>query len=132
MSGSEPREAVTRLAGLKVLVVENEPVIAMAIEDMLKAIGCSVVWHANGVPEALEMMRDHRPDCAILDLHLAGELAYPIARWLATERIPFVFAKGYGRRKILEPWTSRPAIQKPFSIQSLRTKLTEALDQTDV
>jgi DNA-binding response OmpR family regulator len=118
-----------RLSGAKVLVVEDEPVIAMALEQMLKTIGCSVVWHANGVTEALAMMRDHRPDCAVLDLYLAGELAYPIARWLDAERIPFVFAKGYGRRTILGEWASRPAIQKPFSVRALQAKLEAALDQ---
>ena len=102
--------AAARLKGLKVLVVEDEPVLAMKLEEMLKAIGCAVVWHATGVTEALTMMRQHRPDCAVLDLYLTGEMAYPIARWLESERIPFVFAKGYGRRTILGDWASRPAI----------------------
>jgi DNA-binding response OmpR family regulator len=122
-------DMTSRLSGLKVLVVEDEPVIAMTLEEMLKTIGCSVVWHANGVTEALAMMRDHKPDCAILDLYLAGELAYPIARWLDAARIPFVFAKGYGRRTILGEWASRPVIQKPFSIRALQAKLEAALDQ---
>lgn len=120
--------ATARLKGLKVLVVEDEPVLAMKLEEMLKAIGFSVVWHATGVTEALTMMREHRPDCAVLDLYLAGEMAYPIARWLESERIPFVFAKGYGRRTILGNWASRPAIQKPFTLRALQAKLIAALE----
>ena len=129
MTSSDTTTPNARLVGLKVLVVEDEPVIAIALEEMLKAIGCSVVWHANGVTEALAMMRDQKPDCAVLDLYLGGELAYPIARWLDAARIPFIFAKGYGRRTILGEWASRPAIQKPFSIRALRAKLEAALDQ---
>jgi CheY-like chemotaxis protein len=120
-----------RLKGLKVLVVEDQPIMAMTLEEMLRAIGCSVVWHASGVTDALAMMRSQRPDCAVVDLYLSGELAYPIARWLAAEGIPFVFLKGYGRRTILGDWASRPAIQKPFSVRSLQAKLEAALEQAD-
>ena len=120
-----------RLKGLKVLVVEDQPIMAMTLEEMLRAIGCSVVWHASGVTDALAMMRSHRPDCAVVDLYLSGELAYPVARWLASEGIPFVFLKGYGRRTILGDWASWPAIQKPFSVRSLQAKLEAALDQAD-
>jgi len=128
MNKSRHVAASARLKGVKVLVVEDEPVLAMKLEEMLRAIGCSVVWHASGVTEALAMMRDHRPDCAVLDLYLAGEMAYPIARWLDSEKIPFVFAKGYGRRTILGDWASRPAIQKPFKFRALQSKLIAALD----
>ena len=120
-----------RLKGLKVLVVEDQPIMAMTLEEMLRAIGCSVVWHASGVTDALAMMRSQRPDCAVVDLYLSGELAYPIARWLAADGIPFVFLKGYGRRTILGDWASRPAIQKPFSVRSLQAKLEAALEQAD-
>lgn len=120
-----------RLKGLKVLVVEDQPIMAMTLEEMLRAIGCSVVWHASGVTDALAMMRSQRPDCAVVDLYLSGELAYPVARWLAAEEIPFVFLKGYGRRTILGDWASRPAIQKPFSVRSLQAKLEAALEQAD-
>ena len=120
-----------RLKGLKVLVVEDQPIMAMTLEEMLRAIGCADVWHASGVTDALAMMRSQRPDCAVVDLYLSGELAYPIARWLAAEGIPFVFLKGYGRRTILGDWASRPAIQKPFSVRSLQAKLEAALEQAD-
>jgi CheY-like chemotaxis protein len=120
-----------RLKGLKVLVVEDQPIMAMTLEEMLRAIGCADVWHASGVTDALATMRSHRPDCAVVDLYLSGELAYPVARWLASEGIPFVFLKGYGRRTILGDWASRPAIQKPFSVRSLQAKLEAALDQAN-
>lgn len=115
--------------GLKVLVVQDQPLISLQLERMLKSLGCSAVWHAGGITEALAVMREHRPNAAILELYLAGELAYPIARWLDAEKIPFVFTTGYGRRKILGHWASRPAIQKPFTMKALRTKLASALDQ---
>jgi CheY-like chemotaxis protein len=120
-----------RLTGLRVLVVEDQLIMAMTLEEMLRALGCSVVWHASGVTDALAMMRMHRPDCAVVDLYLSGEPAYPIARWLDSEQIPFVFLKGYGRRTILGDWASRPAIQKPFSVRSLQAKLEAALGQVE-
>jgi CheY-like chemotaxis protein len=129
MSKPDQSAATTRLVGLEVLVVEDEPVISLSLEDMLKALGCSLVLHASGVTEALAIIHDHRPDAAVLDLYLAGELAYPIARWLDAEKIPFVFTIGYGRRTISGNWASRPAIQKPITMKALRTKLEAALDQ---
>jgi DNA-binding response OmpR family regulator len=129
MSKPDQSAAATRLIGLKVLVVEDEPVTSLSLEDMLKALGCSLVLHASGVTEASAIIRDDRPDAAVLDLYLAGELAYPVARWLDAEKIPFVFTIGYGRRKVLGHWASRPAIQKPVTMKALRTKLEAALDQ---
>ena len=125
----DPPKESARLKGRTVLVVEDQPIMAMTIEEMLRALGCSVVWHASGITDALAMMRSQRPDCAVVDLYLAGDLAYPIARWLDSERIPFVFLKGYGRRAILSDWASRPSVQKPFSVRTLQAKLEAALDQ---
>lgn len=125
---SDQAKESARLKGLKVLVVEDQLIMAMTLEEMLRALGCAVVWHASGVTDALAMIRDHRPDLAVVDLYLSREPAYPIARWLDSERIPFVFLKGYGRRTILGDWASRPAIQKPFSVRALQSKLEAALE----
>jgi DNA-binding response OmpR family regulator len=107
--------------------VEDETVVSLVIDDMLKALGCSVIWHASGVTDALAILRESRPDVALLDVYLAGELAYPIARWLDSEKVPFVLTTGYGRRQILGHWAGRPTIQKPYTVPKLRAKLELAL-----
>jgi CheY-like chemotaxis protein len=121
-SGGDPP-----FGGLKVLVVEDETVVSLVIDEMLKALGCSVVWHASGVNDALAILRRRRPDVGLLDVYLAGELAYPIARWLDSEKVPFVLTTGYGRRHILDHWAGRPIIQKPHTLAKLRAKLELAL-----
>jgi CheY-like chemotaxis protein len=127
MSKSGSSEADPPFAGLKVLVVEDETVVSLVIDDMLKALGCAVIWHASGVTDALTILRDRKPDVALLDVYLAGELAYPIARWLDSEKVPFVLTTGYGRRQILGHWAERPTIQKPYTVPKLRAKLELAL-----
>ncbi|WP_119459198.1 response regulator [Rhodospirillaceae bacterium SYSU D60014] len=120
---SEPLSA----DGLKILVVEDETIISFLIEDMLQELGCAVVWHAGDVREALALLRDRRPDVAVLDVNLGRELAYPIAAQLDAARIPFIFATGYGRDGIPDEWASRPVIQKPFAIETLAAALDSVL-----
>jgi CheY-like chemotaxis protein len=110
-------------AGLKVLVVEDETIVSFLIEDMLEALGCAEVWHAGDVVGALAILRDRRPDIAVLDVNLGHEPAYPIAERLEAERIPFAFATGYGRDGIPDRWARRPVIQKPFTQEMLAAVL---------
>lgn len=120
-------EAPPRFAGVQILLVEDETVVSFVIEDMLKELGCSKVWHARGVGEALAILRDRRPDAAVLDVNLAGELGYAVAEHLESAHIPFLFATGYGRHGIPDRWSSRPAIQKPFRYQALAAALGSLL-----
>jgi DNA-binding response OmpR family regulator len=127
MIGCEQSGAALQFEGLTVLVVEDETLIAFLVEDMLQELGCAVVWHASGASEALSMLRDRRPDAAVLDVNLRGELAYPLAVYLDAAGIPFVFATGYGRAGIPGHWASRPIIQKPFAAKTLAAALGSAL-----
>lgn len=121
-SGPTPPEHPP-FAGLKVLVVEDETIVSFLVEDMLEALGCAEVWHAGDVVEALAILRDRRPDVAVLDVNLGHEPAYPIAERLEEERIPFAFVTGYGRDGIPDRWAPRPAIQKPFTQEVLAAVL---------
>jgi CheY-like chemotaxis protein len=119
MSASEFSEASPQFAGLKVLIVEDEAIVSFLVEDMLRDLGFAVVWHATSVEEALTILGDRRPDAAVLDVNLAGEMVFPVATHLATSRIPFIFATGYGRKGIPDAWNETPVIQKPFDIETL-------------
>ena len=115
------------LTGLCVLVVEDEAVVSLLIESMLEDLGCREILYASGVQEALEILSKRTPDAAVLDVNLAGEPAYPIARRLASSAVPFIFATGYGIGGVHEDWTGRPVIQKPFQSDMLASALASAL-----
>lgn len=115
------------LEGLSVLVVEDESIVSLMVESMLTELGCAQVWYASGVSEALEILAERTPDAAVLDVNLAGEQVYPVARRLAAEAIPFIFASGYGGSGIEREWGARPVIQKPFHSNTLAAALATAL-----
>lgn len=77
-----------------ILVVENEPLIAMDVETMLQAIGANRVHHALTCKEALEWIEGNDPDIAVLDLHLRDGPCTVVAEKLAARTIPFVIYSG--------------------------------------
>jgi CheY-like chemotaxis protein len=87
---------MTGLTGLRVLVVEDEPVVAMCLEDILEELGCVTIGPASRLAEGLELAERGALDAAILDINLFGERSTPIAEALRARGVPFVFASGYG------------------------------------
>lgn len=116
------------LDGLKVLVVEDETLVAMLLEDMLADHGCVVAGTAGRVAQAMEMIGDDSLaiEAAILDVNLAGEPSFPLAELLAGKGVPFVFATGYGAGGLPEAWRDRPTLQKPFSHDEVGKMLLQA------
>lgn len=84
------------MTGLRVLIVEDEPIVAMCLEDILFALGHDVVGPASRLAEGLALAESEAVDVAILDINLDGERSTVIAQALAARGIPFVFASGYG------------------------------------
>src|SRR5271165_2043073 len=80
----------------RVLLVEDEAMIAMLIEDMLADLGCDVVATAGQLGEAVSLARSGSFDLAFLDLNLRGVPSYPVAQALRERGIPFAFVTGYG------------------------------------
>ncbi len=115
------------LDGLSILVVEDETIISLLLEDMLLNLGCGAVWHASGVNEALALLKEKRPDAALLDVNLSGEPAYPVAEQLESAAIPFIFSTGYGTSGLPARWGAKPTVQKPFTLQTLEKALSAAL-----
>lgn len=120
------------LSNRKVLVVEDEMIIAMLIEDMLDEFGCKLVGPATNVPRALELIAKESIDVAVLDLNLDGKDTYAIADALQRKNVPFIFATGYGSAGLRQEYGNRPVLQKPFPASDLETALTEALSGTNV
>lgn len=115
-----------RLAGLRILVVEDEPLVAMLIEDLLLELGCTVVGPAATVAQALALA-DTSPDAALLDVNLGAEQSYPVADRLAADGVPFAFVTGYGRHGLTGPHAERPTIPKPFKPATFGHEIAKAL-----
>ena len=101
----------------RILVVEDETLVAMIIEDVLLDAGASVVGTAASVDDALRLIRAVPPggmDAAVLDLDLCGRKADPVAEALADRKVPFVLATGYTRPELPGCATGMPMMCKPF------------------
>jgi len=107
----------------RILVVEDEMLIGMLLEDMLIDMGHEVVGIVPRVNEALASVQEKAFDAAILDVHLNGQTAFPVAEALIERGIPFVFATGYGERGLPEKYQGCPVLQKPFSKDDLERML---------
>jgi CheY-like chemotaxis protein len=116
-----------KLTGLRVLVVEDEALVALQLEDMLHELGCAIVGPASRVGQALDLLGGQEVDAAVLDLNVAGELVYPVADALASRGLPYIFATGYGAAGLTEPYRSHPVLQKPFLQNQLREAMLDSI-----
>jgi CheY-like chemotaxis protein len=112
-----------RCTACRVLVVEDELVIAVTIEDVLRALGCEIVGPVATVEKALKLARDETFDVAILDVTIRGGKVYPVAELLLARGIPFVFASGYGGWALPEALRDRPRLTKPFTVAALEEQI---------
>lgn len=122
--------AIRTLEGLRVLVVEDEMLVAMAIEEMLERFGCTVVGVEARVRRALEFASRESVDAAVLDVNLAGEKVFPVAEALARRGVPFVFSTGYGAAGVDADFPGAPVLQKPYPEEALARALAEAVGRT--
>jgi CheY-like chemotaxis protein len=113
--------------GHKVLIVEDETMIAIMLEDMLDELGYGVAGVAAKTPQALELIDAVQVDAAILDLNLAGQDSYDIAAALEERGIPFLFSTGYAALAVDERYRGRPFLQKPFRQEELQKALSGML-----
>lgn len=116
MNDSEPPP---RIAGLRVLIVEDEALVALQLEDLLTEWGCIVVGPAARVDQALQLLNGQIVDAAVLDLNIAGELVYPVADELTSRGLPYIFATGYGASGLTEPYRVQRVVEKPFARREL-------------
>lgn len=113
----------TSLKGLRILLVEDEAMIAMLVEDMLLDSGASVVGPAAGVAAALAAIASEAIDGALLDVNLGGEQSFEVADALAARSIPFVFVTGYGGGAVRDRFPHAATLQKPFVTSDLERAL---------
>jgi two-component SAPR family response regulator len=116
------------LQGRRVMIVEDELLVAMELESLLEEQGCAVVGPAPTVDRALALLDRERPDAAILDINLDGQTAIPVAAALKARGIPFLLATGYGNMQASEPeLNGAPRLDKPVSHDRLVRVLARIL-----
>ena len=111
----------------RVLVVEDEYLIRMLLEDMLADLGYEVAAAVGNIAEASEIAASGAYDVAILDVNLDGQEIFPVAKTIAERGLPFVFVTGYGENSLPPAFRGRPALQKPFQADALKTTLAGLL-----
>lgn len=113
------------LKGLRLLVVEDEALVAMMLEHMLDNFGCEVAGVAGTLARGLALVDNEALsiDGAILDVNLGGEKVFPVARRLTERGVPFVFCTGYGQVGLPADFAHVPTLAKPYQEEELQSLL---------
>lgn len=114
------------LKGKRILVVEDEALIAVMVEDMLVEMGCIVVGPAATIEQALALARSEQLDGAVLDVNVRGERIDPVADALSARGVSMLFATGYGEVK-LASGAAATVIDKPYTQDKLARGLAAAM-----
>lgn len=110
---------------LRILIVEDEMLVAMNIEDMLVDNGHEIAAIASRLDAGMQLAREEAIDFAMLDVNLAGDLSFPIADILEARGIPYIFATGYGRKGVRDEYGTVPVLQKPFRARDLQEAIRD-------
>ena len=107
-----------------VLIVEDDPIIALDFEDTISGFGVQAVRTAGNVAMALQMIDERVPEFALLDVGLVREHSFAVAERLAALNIPFAFVTGYGADRVPAAFADRPRLPKPCTMDAMRAALT--------
>lgn len=114
------------IAGKRILIVEDEPIVALLLEDMLTELGACAVGPAADVAGALAILEAQAVDAAVLDVNLGHERSDLVVDRLVERGTPFIFATGYGREH-LAPHVARVLV-KPYRLEQLEEALSAAFE----
>lgn len=117
-----------RLSDRRILVVEDEWLIAIDIQDILEGFGCTVMGPVATASAALELIADELPDAAILDVHLNGGTSLPVAEALRSCGRPFVVVTAYQQNYLTGALRDAPHLPKPIDEKKLLLELSTLLD----
>jgi CheY-like chemotaxis protein len=126
-TGKDSIMTATRPPGGSVFLVEDEVMIRMMVADMLEELGYSVAAEAGEINEAMKLAQSTEFDLAILDVNVNGKVISPVAELIKARNRPFIFATGYGSSGLPEEYRDRPALQKPFQLETLARMIETAL-----
>ena len=117
---------LAKLAAKRVLIVEDDVLIALHLEDLLTALGHEVVGQATRIDTAMELARESDIDFAVLDINVAGTKSFPVADILRQRGIPFAFATGYGAEGLMDGYRDFPMLGKPYAQEDLERTIAQA------
>ena len=110
-----PADQNTVLGGKRILVVEDEPFIALELEELVVDLGGTLAGSVAQIADALALIEAGGVDAAVLDVNLGVQKVDPVAGALAARGCPFVFTTGYGRIGVPDAYNDRAVVEKPFS-----------------
>lgn len=113
--------------GLRILIVEDEILVAMNVEDMVVELRHTVAAVATRLNQALTLAASSEIDLAILDLNLSGSLSFPVADILRQRGIPFMFATGYGAHGLTEEYRNETVLVKPYGVHQLENAIKSVI-----
>lgn len=118
----------SKIAGLKILIVEDDFLVAKALAEMVESLGAQVVGPASGAREACEMVKREAIDVAILDITLTPGSSAPVARALLYRNRPFIFVTGYSNIQLLpDDLRGYVVLAKPVDLETLRAAITNVM-----
>jgi CheY-like chemotaxis protein len=119
------------LRDLRILVVEDEYLIAMSLADALQNAGSVVVGPVPSVDKAIQKIEsEHHIDAAVVDVNLGGVLAYAVADMLIARKIPFVFTSGYEDNVLRNRYAQVKNCPKPYLFRAMEEALVEAMSHS--
>ena len=110
----------------RVLIVEDEMLVAMLVEDILGELGFEVAGTCTHLDDALKLAASEAVDFVILDVNLDGKRSFPVADILRARKIPFIFATGYGSKVLEAEYANVPTLAKPFMFGDVQQVLKKA------
>jgi CheY-like chemotaxis protein len=110
-----------------VLIVEDDFLIALEISQFVEDVGYTVVGPEKSVDAAIRALTQHKIDLALLDVHLGGELVFPIAKDLDAKGIPYIFLTSYSPAAIPVEHRHQPLVSKPYSPERLLAHMQQFL-----
>ena len=116
------------LAGRKILVVEDSPVVAPFTADLLSELGCEVTGPAPNMAAARELIENGGFEAALMDIHIRGERVFPLCEMLDSRGVPFVLTSGYADWQVPQKWEHRPRLQKPYTLKQVEEALSSLFD----
>ena len=125
-----PGQSTRALQGKRIIIIEDEPLVAMDLESTLTAAGCEVVGSAGTLDRAKLLIADAECDAALLDVNLAGHPVEELAAALTQKNIPFAFVTGYGRDGVPREFRESVVLKKPFSQDQLLAVMKVLFYQT--